>query len=274
MQGTNASPSVASRLRIIVHYVVEARMTSRHRRRILCTILARLEVLRARSLVDERIEAIYADAAVRATSRMVTLRRMGPAISTSKRGTWRGGRDLEPSVLDEETKSALGNMFGRGLVYTAVYAAASTMGIVITPIITRALGPRGFGQFTAVLTVCQVVQLVAGLGLIAGVQRHFADEQGDDETRGLVALAAVAALVIVAVLQATLAWWAPLLGFAHSGGVLAFGIWWAGVATLGATLTSLLRAQDRLVALRCHRNAGSFRADHRYCVDFHRESNS
>jgi O-antigen/teichoic acid export membrane protein len=139
-------------------------------------------------------------------------------------------------------------MFGRGLLYTAIYAAQSMMSIAITPIVTRTLGPSGFGRLAAILTLCQVIQLIAGLGLIAGVQRHFADEPGDRETRGLIAFGAFAALVIAGVLQLTLNRWAPVLGFALPDEALVIGIWWAGVSAMGLTVASLLRAQDRLMA--------------------------
>ena len=146
------------------------------------------------------------------------------------------------------TQSALSKMFGRGLLYTAVYAAQSVTTVLITPLITRALGPSGYGQLAAVMAVGQFAQLVAGLGLVAAVQRHYADEGGDHETRGLIAVCALASLIFTGAIYGTLPFWAPVLGFTLPANALRFGIGWAGLSAIGVTVASLLRAQDRLGA--------------------------
>ena len=154
----------------------------------------------------------------------------------------------DPSTGGQETASALSNMFGRGSLYTVAFASQTLFNIIMTPITTRALGPRQYGVFAAILSVAQVIQVVASLGLHAGVQRHFADEPGDRESRGLVAVGVVVGLTVSALLFATQSLWSGALGYPTNDNALRLGIWWSGLGAIAVTTAALLRAQDRLRA--------------------------
>jgi O-antigen/teichoic acid export membrane protein len=148
---------------------------------------------------------------------------------------------------DETAESAVASLFGRGSLYMVAFAAQSVVAIAVTPIITRLLGPTEYGNLAAVLAVAQVIQIVAGLGLSAGVQRHYADEEGDAESRGIVVAGLVAGIAITVVLFATLPLWASSLGFSSSGAALRYGVLWAGLYAVSVTVIALIRSQDRLI---------------------------
>ena len=93
-----------------------------------------------------------------------------------------------------------------------------------------------------------MIQVIAGLGLLAGVQRHFADEEGDHETRGVIAIGILVALAISLTVFVTLPLWAPPLGYAHTETAIGFAVWFSGLCAITMMLASLMRAQDRLQA--------------------------
>src|ERR1700733_2176528 len=85
----------------------------------------------------------------------------------------------------------LGKLFGRGISYSAIFAVQALSTIFITPAITRAIGPSQFGYVANSLTIVAVVLGFAGMSVQVGIQRHYADEDGDGETRCLVAIVSV-----------------------------------------------------------------------------------
>ncbi len=95
--------------------------------------------------------------------------------------------------------SASKTVLGRGLLYTVGTAAPVLSNAVITPFVTRLLGPEDYGVVATALVVIQVGMIVAGLGLAAAITRHgILEESGVEGARSLVHRGAVAAVLVAA----------------------------------------------------------------------------
>lgn len=88
-------------------------------------------------------------------------------------------------------------VLGRGLLYTAGTAAPVLSNAVVTPFVTRLLGPDDYGVVATALVVLQVGMILFGLGLAAAITRHgILEESGLEGARSLVRRGALAALVL------------------------------------------------------------------------------
>ena len=95
--------------------------------------------------------------------------------------------------------SASRTVLGRGLLYTVGTAAPVLSNAVITPFVTRLLGPEDYGVVATALVVIQVGMIVAGLGLAAAITRHgILEESGVEGARALVHRGAAAAVLVAA----------------------------------------------------------------------------
>ena len=63
-------------------------------------------------------------------------------------------------------------VLGRGLLYTVGTAAPVLSNAIITPFVTRLLGPHDYGVVATALVVIQVGMIIAGLGMGAAITRH------------------------------------------------------------------------------------------------------
>jgi O-antigen/teichoic acid export membrane protein len=91
--------------------------------------------------------------------------------------------------------SASRTVLGRGLLYTAGTAAPVLSNAVITPFVTRLVGPDEYGVVATTMVVVQVGMIVAGLGLAAAITRHgILEESGVAGARSLVHRGALAAV--------------------------------------------------------------------------------
>jgi O-antigen/teichoic acid export membrane protein len=100
--------------------------------------------------------------------------------------------------------SASRTVLGRGLLYTAGTAAPVLSNAVITPFVTRLVGPAQYGIVATSLVVIQVGMIVAGLGLAAAITRHgILEGSGVAGARSLVHRGAAAAVLVA--LSASLA---------------------------------------------------------------------
>ena len=94
-------------------------------------------------------------------------------------------------------RSASKAVLGRGLLYTVGTAAPVLSNAVITPFVTRLLGPQDYGVVATALVVIQVGMIVAGLGLGAAITRHgILEESGVEGARSLVHRGALASLLV------------------------------------------------------------------------------
>lgn len=156
--------------------------------------------------------------------------------------------EMEDGDADADHSSAMKDLFGRGMLYTIVFAVQSAAAIVATPAITRLLGPANYGQVALILLAAQIITGVAGLGLQIGVQKEYAEPGGPAACRTLVSACTLCSIGITLVLAVTVALWAPVVGFHGYSSALELGVWWAGLSALGLTVASLLRARDQLGA--------------------------
>jgi O-antigen/teichoic acid export membrane protein len=143
-------------------------------------------------------------------------------------------------------RSSTGQMFGRGMGYSLVFAVQAASSILVTPIITRSIGVAQFGLVANTLTVAAVVLGLAGMSTQVGVQRHFADEDGDRETRFIVAIVAIISALVIVIAILLIPEWAGLVGMGHSKAVLEYGLGWGGIYSTVSILSAVLRSQDRL----------------------------
>ena len=154
------------------------------------------------------------------------------------------------SLLSEDTHTAehvaVRDMFSRGVLYSVVYALQATSAVLVTPVITRAIGATQFGIVAELLTIGAVVSAVACMSLQVGIQRHFADEVGDRETRSIVAISSIVSVIITTILATTASEWATLVGLNGEIGALEYGICWAGTFGILTFFSATLRSQDRL----------------------------
>ena len=91
-------------------------------------------------------------------------------------------------------------VLGRGLLYTVGTAAPVLSNAVVTPFVTRLVGPSDYGVVATATVVLQVGMILFGLGLAAAITRHgILEASGVEGARSLVRRGAVAAVVLTAV---------------------------------------------------------------------------
>ena len=144
-----------------------------------------------------------------------------------------------------ERDDAVTHILRRGSLYVLVFSAQILLGFLVTPVLTRVLGPTEFGQFATAFAFAQLLGSIATLGLQVSVQRTYASE-GPKAARGLVATSFVGVLSVT--LVALLAGWYlhNSLGFSSFFGVFFFSIIWAGLSGFGQIGLAYIRSTDRL----------------------------
>jgi O-antigen/teichoic acid export membrane protein len=145
--------------------------------------------------------------------------------------------------------SSTNDMFGRGMAYSAIFAVQAVSSILITPAITRALGANQYGFVADILTIGALAMGFTGLSAQVGIQRHFADEEGDRETRSLITVVGAITIVLTIALVVSGPYWARAVGLHDEIRTLQYGLAWGGVFAVVNILTSVLRSQDRIHAV-------------------------
>lgn len=141
--------------------------------------------------------------------------------------------------------SASRTVLGRGLLYTVGTAAPVLSNAVVTPFVTRLLGPSDYGVVATALVVVQVGMIVAGLGLAAAITRHGIIEQsGVEGARSLVQRGAVAALLVAALASLLVRPLATLVGVDDELALVLSFVAAAGFSVV-VNVQSYLRVVDR-----------------------------
>lgn len=151
--------------------------------------------------------------------------------------------DIE--TVDPASGRALEGFFGRSFAYTALWAAQRGVATLLTPIVTRLLGPAHFGIVVSCLALTQLLVAVFELGLGSAAQRAFA-QQGDVGARKVITLSLLVALVFVAVVSAFGPLWAPALKLGNYSGAVALVALWAGCEAVTFNVMAVLRSRDQL----------------------------
>lgn len=139
------------------------------------------------------------------------------------------------------------SLLGSGTLYALATVAPILSTLLITPLITRMLGPTEYGVVGISITFYQMIAIVLGLGLSASITRHaIIASSGVQGAIAMVLWGSLAAIVLGTVLVIALPLWGSAVLADAETWVLAFPI----VSAVGlATLTlcqSLFRAIERV----------------------------
>ena len=152
-------------------------------------------------------------------------------------------QDLEPPV--GTARNGLRLLFGRDLAYVALWATPLGFATLLTPIITRLLGPSGYGLAAVSVAIMQLLVAVAGSGLNVAIQRTYAGA-GDRAARKLITVSLVIAALAFLVLTISGPLWAGSLRLGPYRGAVAYAVAWAMLSAVSQTVLALLRSRDRL----------------------------
>lgn len=101
--------------------------------------------------------------------------------------------------------SATRRLFGTGSIYTLATAAPMLTGIVITPLLTRALGLLEYDDVSFAIVIMNFTVGVLALGLPVAITRHAITEKtGEPGSRGIAVAGALIAIVIAVVVATVL----------------------------------------------------------------------
>ena len=108
----------------------------------------------------------------------------------------------------EAGESIYRSVLGRGVIYTFATIAPFLSALLVTPFVTRALGPAEYGSAAVGITLYQFAGALFALGLPMAVTRFAIVEQsGPKGARGLVLFGAAAAFVLGGAGALTVHWW-------------------------------------------------------------------
>ncbi|MEK7583121.1 MAG: flippase [Patescibacteria group bacterium] len=114
-------------------------------------------------------------------------------------------------------------------------AAVNTLGLIILAILTRQLGPEGFGQYSTIYAYLFFVSIAADMGIGTLLTREISRE-GADEAR-ITGLLVTLRLVLIGVTTAVAVALLPLVGY---GSVVTMGILIVILATAAQSITQVL----------------------------------
>lgn len=137
-------------------------------------------------------------------------------------------------------------LFGRGLLYVVVMAAPLISATVVSPILTRILGPGGFGLVAVAISLNQLLMALALVGLDQAVMVQRAEDGDSRRSRGLVATAFLVSAAVMGVAAGTAPWWGPAFGFGDHWDVVWLTLAWTAPAAPVLMMATLLLAENRL----------------------------
>ncbi|MDO8106006.1 oligosaccharide flippase family protein [Isoptericola sp. b441] len=143
-------------------------------------------------------------------------------------------------------RSEHSGLFGRGLLYVVVMATPLVSATVISPILTRLLGPGDFGLVSAAISLNQLLVAAALVGLDQAVMVQRAEDGNSTTSRGLVATGFVTSAAVMGLAAATAPWWGPAFGFGDSSDVVWLTLAWTAPAAPVLMMATLLLAENRL----------------------------
>ena len=146
----------------------------------------------------------------------------------------------------ETSVQAVRGMFGRDSIYLGLWAGQTVVATVITPVATRLLGPREFGQVYAAIAVMQVMVAIASFSLQTAVQRAFAEENGEAKARRLVMLSVLMATATFLIAYATGPVWSRGVGLGDFPLPVKYAVAWAATTAVSNAALGLVRSRDQL----------------------------
>jgi O-antigen/teichoic acid export membrane protein len=139
----------------------------------------------------------------------------------------------------------LRGFFGRDLIYVLLWAAQLGVATLLTPVVTRLLGPNHYGFAAICVTLMQLLVAISGFGLNTAVQRTFAN-RGETAARKVVSLSILIAIVCFVIATVTGPTWATALRLGSYSGTVAYTVDWAMCTAVTSTILGLLRSRDQL----------------------------
>ncbi len=150
--------------------------------------------------------------------------------------------DVEGTAGSTSPSDGVGQVLGRGSLYTIATAVQLASGLLTIPILTRILDPSEYGTVTAGLVVQAVLVNVASFGMPVAVTRVWFRGGGPPAGRALIAVTFAGALLVGALAYLTGPLWAGIFEGVEWGTVLQLAV----VASVPAAV--LLSAQVALQA--------------------------
>lgn len=139
-------------------------------------------------------------------------------------------------------------MFGRGMLYVAVWSLQILSAIVVYPVLAHLLPPDEFGLLASAIALSQVLVVLAVVGFDQAVILVRAETGTDLGARSLVAWGIGLATVMTALAFATAPFWSPQLGFGGTSSLVLITLAWTIPAAGLLLSTVMLLSQDRLQA--------------------------
>lgn len=138
-------------------------------------------------------------------------------------------------------------LLGSGALYSLSTVAPVLVSLLITPLITRALGADGYGVVGIGITIYQFGSIVLSLGLSAAITRHaIIAGTGVAGATALVWLGALVTVVGGGIVAAFVPWWGPgLLAGSSDAGALIWPVVSAVALSILTLCQSIFRAIDR-----------------------------
>ncbi|MGD0391377.1 MAG: lipopolysaccharide biosynthesis protein [Acidimicrobiales bacterium] len=161
------------------------------------------------------------------------------------------GAGASSDVMSDASSDVMSKLFGRGLLYVAIWSLQITVLTVISPLLAHLLGPGQFGRVSAAIALHQVLMVVAVFGIDqAVVLAHSEGSHMNDnsEARGLLAVSMGIAALVTTVVYISGGLWAGELGFGGFNGVVIPTVLWTAPAGACLAMLGFLRAEDRLGA--------------------------
>lgn len=152
-------------------------------------------------------------------------------------------------ILAKSGSASTRRMLGSGTIYAVATVAPILSTLLITPVVTRLLGPSEYGLVGISITLYQLGSVALSLGLPFAITRHAIIARSG--VRGAVALVAIGSLTATlggVILTLLLPLWGPLILGTSDATIL----FWPVVSSVGLCILTLsqsvLRAVDRVAA--------------------------
>ena len=155
-------------------------------------------------------------------------------------------RDEGTRSATESSQDTVKGLFGHDSLYMMLWAIQLVLASLLTPVTTRLLGAKGFGEVAAAIAVLQVTAAIAGFSIFTVVQRAYERPDGADTARRLITLSVNVALLTFAVTYATGKLWCPLIGLGPFPATIRYALTWAALSAITNSALSYLRSCNRL----------------------------
>jgi O-antigen/teichoic acid export membrane protein len=140
------------------------------------------------------------------------------------------------------------SLFGRGLLYVAVWSLQLLSAVVVYPVLAHLLPADEFGRLASGMALSQVLVVLAVLGFDQAVILLRAETGSDRAARSLIAAGVGIGALVTLVAVATAGLWSDTLGFDGTSSLVLVTVLWTP-PSVGIVLSSvMLLSEDRLRA--------------------------